>query len=155
MQPVTSVGAREVELKFDTFPREIHGVLEERISAITETLRARAEAAAPRKTGRLRSEITARVFSSATRIAGYVSIYAPGIEGEYAKAATLEYGTDKPRHAVDRIQTRFGKTRRRILQRISKPVHIEAFRYLRGPFDELAPSIQADLQAAVDEVAEE
>jgi hypothetical protein len=153
---VTIVGAREVELKFDKFPQEVHDALLERITSITESLRARAEAAAPRKTGRLRSEIKARVFSSANRIAGYVSIYAPGIEGEYAKAATLEYGTDKPRHAIERIAGRLGKVRRRILARlISKPVHIEAFRYLRGPFEDLAPSIQSDLQAAIAEVTEE
>lgn len=152
---VTITGAREVELKFDEFPREMHGKLLERITAVTENLRARIEAAAPNKTGRLKSEIKARIFSSQNRIAGYVSVYAPGIEGEYAKAATLEYGTDKPRRAFERIAGRFGKTRRRILDRISKPVHIEALRYIRGPFDEFTPEIQAELQSAVDEAVKE
>jgi hypothetical protein len=152
---VIITGERELELKFDNFPREVHSALEERITAITENLRARVEAAAPRKTGLLRSEIKSRVYSSKNRIAGYVSVYAPGREGEYAKAATLEYGTDKPRHAVSRIMDRMGKSHRRIMDRISKPVHIEAYRYLRGPFADLMPEIQSDLESVVSQVTSE
>jgi hypothetical protein len=148
-------GDRELEVKFDQFPQQIHGALLARITQVTETLQARVESAAPRKTGRLKSEVRARVYSSQNRIAGYVSIYAPGVAEEYAKAATLEYGTNKPRHAVERVKTLLGKSRRRILNRISKPVHISAMRYLRGPFDEVAPDIQADLQSVVNEVASE
>jgi hypothetical protein len=158
----TIAGQREVELKFDTFPQVIHSRLQQRITEITESLRARAEAAAPRGAGpvhkghgRLHTEISARIYNSENRIAGYVSVYAPGLADEYAKAATLEYGSNKPRHAVERVVGRMGRTRRRILDRISRPVHIEAFRYLRGPFDEMAPGIQADLESVVAEAASE
>lgn len=154
----TITGEREVELKFDTFPQVIHSRLQQRITEIIETLQSNVEAArpvTPGKSGKLRSEVKARIYNSQNRIAGYVSIYAPGSDGEYAKAATLEYGSNKPRHAVERIVGRMGRTRRRILDRISKPVHIEAFRYLRGPFDAMAPGIQADLESVVSEAASE
>jgi hypothetical protein len=38
---------------------------------------------------------------------------------------------------------------------MSKPLHFEAFRYLRGPFEEMQPEIQAGLEETVVETAEE
>lgn len=153
---VTITGDRELALRFDKFPQEARGRIEERITSLIGRLQDRVEAAAPRKTGKLRSEIKARVYTSTNRVAGYVSVYAPGAPGEYAKAATLEYGSDKPRRAfASRAASRLASGRRRIVSRLSKPVHIEAFRYLRGPFEELTPEFQAELEAAISEVVAE
>lgn len=151
----TVTGERSIELWLDSLPLEVHNALEVRLGELGENLRARVEAAAPRKTGRLKTEFTMRLYSEERRIAAYVSVYAPGLDAEYPKAATLEYGTDRPRHAVERIVDSMGKSHRRILDRISKPVHIEARRYLRGPFAEMLPDVQADLAAVVSEVAAE
>ena len=153
---VTITGERELALKFDRFPAEAHDALEQRITSIIESLQARIEGVTPHKTGKLRSEIRSRIYSSPKRIAGYVSVYAPGDANEYPKAATLEYGSDKPRRAFEkRAELALGRSKRRIVSRMSKPVHIVARRYLRGPLADMASEIQAQLEAALAEAAAE
>lgn len=155
---VVTRGEREVSARFDTFPGRARKKLESRIAALTAQLQARVIAAAPRLTGALRSEITERDFSdSPNRIAGYVSVYAPGIKDAYAKAATLEYGTNKPRRIPDHggIFHRLGKGQKRIESRLTKPARIEAFRYLRGPLEEMKPEIELALNEALAETAAE
>lgn len=156
---VSSRGDRELALRFDTFPARAHARLAERVTALIETLEARVEAAAPQLTGRLRSEVHSRVYTDKpSRIAGYVEIYAPAIPGEYAKAATLEYGTDKPRRVFQRtsgVMSRLSHPRRRIVERATAAVHIEAVRYLRGPFADLKDEANAQLNAALAASAQE
>jgi hypothetical protein len=157
--PVVTRGEREVSLRLDTFPGRARKRIEERIAALTAQLQARVEAAAPYLTGQLRSEIVERDFAdNPNRVAGYVSVYAPGIPDAYAKAATLEYGTNKPRRSFQRtngVIDRVGKARRRIVAKLSKPAHIEAFKYLRGPLAEMKPEIEASLNEALAETAAE
>ncbi len=147
-------GARAIELRFGEFPAKAHQMIEQRITALTDVLQARIEAAAPVKTGRLRSEIKGRIYADqANRVAGYVSVYSPeGGSNEYAKAATLEYGTNKPRRAFSRlnkIEALLGQSKRRIIGKMSKPVHIQAFAYLRGPLEQMRPEIEAALNDAI------
>lgn len=152
-------GERELSLKFDTFPSRARQALEARITALTDALQARIEATAPVKTGKLRSEIADRVYAdNPNRIAGRVSVYAPGAAGEYAKAATLEYGSNKPRRIFKRgggIAARVARGNRRIVERMSKPARIQAFRYLRNPLEEMRPEIEAELLQALSEVVDE
>jgi hypothetical protein len=158
-----TTGDRELALRFETFPTRARAKLVDRITSLTERLHERVDAAMGRfahPTGKLQSEITSRVYAdNPNRIAGYVEIYAPdGGSNEYAKAATLEYGTDKVRRAFERtggLLARLGGARRRIIERASKPVHIEAFRYLRGPFADLEDEMYAELNAALAEAAQE
>jgi hypothetical protein len=157
--PIVSRGDRELSLRFDTFPTRAHKRLEDKISALTEQLQARVEAASPVLTGLLRSEITPRDFAdNVNRVAGYVSVFAHS-SNEYAKAATLEYGSSKPRREFQRtssgILSRFGLRQQRIVARISKPVDIKAFRYLRGPLEQMRPEIEAGLNEALAEAAAE
>ena len=53
--------------------------------------------------------------------------------------------------AVGRL---FSRTQR-MERRLSKTPHIEAFRYLRGPFEEMKPEIQAGLDEALAEAVAE
>lgn len=155
---VVTRGAREISLRFEAFPRKVHDKLQERIGELTAQLQAMVEAAAPKLTGLLRSEVTERTYGDAPeRIAGYVQVYAPGVPGEYAKAATLEYGTNKPRRIPDAngVLHRFGKGQKAIQSRLTKPVHTEAFRYLRGPLEEMTPQVRASLEEAIAEVEAE
>jgi hypothetical protein len=157
---VITRGDRELGLRFEKFPTQAHAKLEEHMRKLVDALQARVEAAAPRgKTGRLKTEIKGRVFAdSPSRVAGYVEVYAPGVPGEYAKAATLEYGTDKPRRVFERtggLLARVGAGRRRIVARVSKPVHIRAFRYLRGSIEGMRPEVEAELALALAEAAGE
>lgn len=133
-------GERELALKFDEFPYVVRDRLEVRLTELIESLKSRVEGTrpvTPGKSGKLHSEIAGRVYSSNHRVAGYVSIYAPGEQEAYAKAAALEYGSNKPRRQFmrqGRLAAMFTSSRRRIVAKLSKPVHLEAYRYLRGPF---------------------
>jgi hypothetical protein len=156
---IVTRGERELALRFDTFPQRARQKLVDRMTGLVDTLRARVESAAPRKTGRLRSEIQGTVYAdNPNRVAGYVQVVAGGDSNEYAKAAALEYGTDKPRRALERttsLAVRLGRPRRRLLDRISKPANIDAFRYLRGPIEAMRGEVEAELSAALDEAARE
>lgn len=156
---VITRGDREVSLRFDTFPVRAHKKIVKRVDALTEQLRVRVEAAAPYRTGDLRSEITARVYTNKPdRVAGYVSVFAPGKPSEYPKAATLEYGSNKPRRIFERtsgIAARLGLQKRRIVGRLSKPVRLEAFAYLRGPLAQMKPEVELSLNEAIAETAAE
>lgn len=155
---VETTGGRELALRFDTFPARAHAKLVDRITSLTDRLKARVEAATPFKTGKLRTEITSAVYADKPdRVAGYVEVYAPGAPGEYPKAATLEYGSDKPRRRADSggIFRRLGAGQKRIESRLTKAVHIEAYRYLRGPFAEMTDEVYSELNAALAEAAAE
>jgi len=149
-------GERELSDRFETFPTWAHDRLEARIKKIVDTLQGRVEAAAPVRTGKLRSEVKRRVFADKpTRIAGYVDVFAGADSREYPKAATLEYGTNKPRRIFQRaasgayaVGRKGGKTFR-LVDRVTRPVHIRAFRYLRSPFQAMRPEIEAQLDAAL------
>jgi hypothetical protein len=146
---VVTRGDRELSLRFDRFPTVAHEKLRERITSLVDKLQARAETAAPFKSGELRSEISGRVFSdNPQRIAGYVGIQGQQ-PGDYAKAAALEYGVNKARTIVERLGSR------RIVERLSREVHMRAFRYLRGSIEGMRGEVDAELSAALTEAAEE
>lgn len=155
---VTTRGGRELALRFDAFPTRAHQKIEERIRSLVDTLEQRIEAAAPYKTGKLRSEITPKTYGEQPdRVAGYVSVFAPGAPGEYPKAATLEYGSNKVRRVFQRanILQRLGGSQRRIVARVTKPARIQAFAYLRNPFEAMRPEIVTSLNEAIAEVVAE
>jgi hypothetical protein len=156
---VVTRGEREISLRFETFPTRLHQKLVDRITALTTTLEQRIEAVTPKRTGLLRSEITEKIYASDSqnRVAGYVSVYAGGNSKEYAKAATLEYGSNKPRKLADRgsrVLAMFSKANK-FERRLSKTPHIEAFRYLRQPLEDMKPEIQAALEETVVETVAE
>jgi hypothetical protein len=155
---VITRGERELSLRFDTFPTRARAKLAERITVLTEQLQARIVAATPQgKTGRLRSEETSRILTdNPNRVAGYVQVYAPDLPTEYAKAATLEYGTNKPRKIFERTSGLLGRlSRRRVVARVTRPVHIAPFRFLRQPLEEMKPEIELALDEAMAEVTAE
>jgi hypothetical protein len=155
---VITRGDRELGLRFDVFPDQARKKLEERIRGLTEQLDERVAAAAPVRTGKLRTEIASRTFSGQQRVAGYVSVYAPGVPTEYPKAATLEYGSNKVRRVRERLSFlgRLGGVKARLVKRAAgKPAHIAAFRYLRGPFEGMRAEIEAALDEAIAETVAE
>jgi hypothetical protein len=155
---VVTRGGQELVLQFQDFPEKARARLESRIHGLIDQLEGAVREAAPVRTGKLRSEITERIYSDQpSRIAGYVQVYAPGVAEAYPKAATLEYGTDKPRRIPDHggIFRRLGEGQKRIESRLTAAAHIEAFRYLRGPFEEMEGDFQTELQQALDELVAE
>jgi len=161
---VTTRGARELALRFDHFPPQLQGKLEERIGEITTALYGAVSAAAigrfAHPTGLLQSEVRRRVYGdSPDRVAGVVSVFAGGDQNEYAKAATLEYGSKRGRKVAARAGSgawmRITGSSRRVYARISSPAVIAAYRYLRDPLDEARPEIVAALTEAISEVIAE
>ena len=153
-------GDKEVSQRFETFPTRARQKIRDRISALTDELAARIKAATPVKTGKLQGEITPRIYDGDSgRVAGYVSVFASdGADTEYPKAATLEYGTNKPRRPAERVSkiaSRASAPSRRIAGRMSKAVHLAPLRYLRGPLEQMRPEIEAALDEAVAEAAAE
>jgi hypothetical protein len=153
----TITGDRELTLLFERFPASMHERLKNRVTELVAEMEARARAAAPRGvTGKLQSEIVGRVYADKpTRVAGYVSVYAPGDPKEYPKAATLEYGSDKPRRTFERLESsvadRHGRAHRRIIARTEQPIHIRAYKYLHGALEGMESDIESELAAAVKE----
>lgn len=155
---VITRGDLEVSLRMETFPARARKRIEDKVADLTERLEAAAQAAAPRRTGRLRTEIVPRVYSdNPNRVAGYVSVYAPDRPKEYAKAATLEYGADSPRRIPDHggVFRKLHRNQKRIESRLTKSAHIEAFRYLRGPLEALRSEVAIELGEAITEADEE
>ncbi|MGC8518469.1 MAG: hypothetical protein ACP5P4_08055 [Steroidobacteraceae bacterium] len=140
---------RELVAKFSSIPARTRRILRRRISSFVQALDQNVRAAIPmRKSPRWPSSIPAltqfivgRVYSdNPNRVAGYVSVYAPGSPKEYPKAATLEYGSDRPRAVQDLsrgVWRRIRGSSRRIKARMGRPAHIRAYRFLRGPFSDM------------------
>jgi hypothetical protein len=158
---VVTRGDRELALRFDKFPTVAHQKLEERMGKIVAAMKAQVQAAAPHKTGKLRSEITGRVFADQPdRVAGYVEVYAPDsspAHNEYAKAATLEYGTDLARRIKDHggIFRKLNRGQKRIESHLTKAVHIRGFSYLRGSVVGLRGYVETELSEALAEATQE
>jgi hypothetical protein len=148
---VESKGGRAFTLRLDQFPKDLHDELRARMQGVTEQLEAKARGLAPYKTGTLRSEITGRTFSDVeTRVASYTNVFAPNPppgKNEYAKAATLEYGSDKARKINAKSVSNIGRITEKAK---SRAAHIEAFLYLRGALDEIQAQAIPEIQAAVD-----
>jgi len=150
-------GDRQVALKFDRFPQQAHDRLLARIQALTAELEARVLAAEPRRTGRLHSATISKVYDDQEKIGGRVTVRA-----DFAKAAALEYGAHRP----TKVAAHEMRLDHVFAERLTAPMtvmvmlhrrmpNIAAYRFLRGPLAQMAPEIQAELQAAVAEAAAE
>lgn len=149
---VVTRGDKEISLRFDQFPQQFKEALKSEIDELVAEALALSQKAAPRKTGKLRGELKGRTFIGETRVAGYVSVYAGGDSNEYIKAATLEYGSKKPRRIFKKdvyTITKRGK-KRRAVDRFTRPAVIREFRYLRGPLADMQPEIKRRLQAVLE-----
>lgn len=146
-------GAASLSVKFDEFPKEAHDAIARRFRGLVDRMESRAEEIVPKLTRRLMGEIVGRTFAdNPDRVAGYVSVFDESENdpkhNEYAKAATLEYGTSKVRQLEERMNL-FGKKIHR--KAMSKPVRIIAHRYLRDPLEEIEPEVMTEVEAALAE----
>ena len=158
------VGERVLLAKFTEIPARTRRILRRRIRSLTVTLQGEVRGAIPvRQSPRWPSSlpalgqfITSKVYAdNPNRVAGYVSVYAPGTPAEYAKAATLEYGSNRSRAVQDLkhgVMRRLRGSSRRIQARMGKPAHIRAYRYLRGPFGNIRVEAISALEEGVAEM---
>jgi len=159
--PVVITGDKSLSNRFGGFPKQAHDELMKAIRAMSVELQARIIAARPVTPGtqiahpHLRDEITAQAFGdNPSRVASYDSVFAGADGNEYAKAGTLEYGSNKARRIFDKrgkiMTALFGKNRK-IASRKTKVAHITAYRYLRDTFAAMRPEIEAALNEALAE----
>ena len=152
----TVTGDRRVELKLEEFPKSVHDRLLDRITGLTRELEARVQAAEPDKTGKLRRDTASRIFDDQDKITGRVTI-----EADFAKAAALEYGAHRAAKVsahlmrLDHVFARLIAPMTVLVQMHRRTPNITEHRFLRGTLAQMAPEIQAQLEAAVAEAAAE
>lgn len=152
---VNVTGDRQVGIRFDEFPDELYDDLKAEISALTTELYGLIDAATPDRTGRLRSEERARVYSDKDRISGRVTI--AGDSKDFAKAGALEYGahrsTKVSAHQM-RLDHVFGQKLSAplmvLVDAYSRTPDIQEVAFERGPLGAMEPEIIARLNAVVE-----
>lgn len=152
---VITRGMREISQRLEDFPPFLQEKLTERIGVLTEQLWEGVESVVPHRTGKLAGEIASRLYSQPQRIAGYVSVYAPGRPNEYPKAGALEYGWWAAPHPTSGVMSRLLGNNRRAKARTAGATHVAAARYLRGPLAAMKPEAVAALDEAVAEAIAE
>lgn len=92
---INIAGDRQVGLRFEQFPDQLYDALRDEIDSLAHDLFSSVGARIPERTGRLRSQLRVRVFADKTKISGRVDIAGKGSgkNSDFAKAATLEYGS--------------------------------------------------------------
>ena len=159
---VVITGDRRIVARFEQWPAELHDALLARIRALTADLEARVRALAPERTGKLKSEITSRLYDDPQRIKGMVTLDGDLPGSEYAKAAALEYGAPgrggrfKVRAYRRTIAEAFGRDiapTRVDVGAYSRLANLDARAYLRGGLAGMETQAAADLQAVIDQQA--
>jgi hypothetical protein len=153
-------GDREVALAYERFPDELRERIRARMQRIVDRLESASRDAAPYKTGKLKSEIRGHVYAdNPQRVAGYVQVDAAGGgSDEYRKAGALEYGVHKTRSLAGRLAGHNFTARlrsSRVRDRLNGPIQQRAYRYLRGPLDEMRGDIEAEMTQAIGEATEQ
>jgi hypothetical protein len=153
-------GDRSVVARFGTWPKEIHDTLLARIRTLTSELEERVRALAPERTGKLKSEITSRVFDDPQKIKGLVTLDGDLSPSEYAKAAALEYGAPgrggrfKVRAYRRTISEAFGRDISPTsidVDAYSRVANIDEHLFLRGGLAGMEEQATTELTAAMNE----
>ncbi|MDE3016330.1 MAG: hypothetical protein KGI29_05335 [Pseudomonadota bacterium] len=154
-------GDRRIIARFGEWPKELHDSLLARIRALTDALEGRVQALAPERTGKLKSEITSRLFDDPQKIKGMVTLDGGLSRSEYIKAAALEYGAHggvKVRSYSRTIAEAFGRDispARINVSAYSRITNIEARVYLRGGLADVEAEATAELQQVIDQSTKE
>jgi hypothetical protein len=149
---------RKVALRFDEFPAEAHANLKAAITQVTERLRDMVEGAAPKRTGKLASEIEMSVKDYPDRISGIVSVRGD-TQNENAKAGAEEYGAHGVAHVKEHpsrrtdLSSKISAPSRGMVKAYNRRVNITARNYLRDPLHEIEGDALAAMHEAVDKAA--
>ena len=152
-------GDRRVVARFSEWPKELHDSLLAKIRALTDALEDRVQALTPDRTGKLKDEITSRVFDDPQKIKGLVTLEGGLTKSEYIKAAALEYGSHrgvKPRAYQRTISEAFGRDispTRINVRAYDSFTNIDARFYLRGGLADVEGDATAQLQQVIDQSA--
>jgi len=149
-------GERQVGLRFEEFPDALYDALRSEIDELTNELFGRVQAATPSRTGKLRSQERARLFTDKNRITGYIDI-ASDVGQDFAKAAALEYGA----HRRTKVAAHSMKLDHFWNQKLESPINVIAkahprtpniaeVAFERGPLAGMQPQVVARLNAVVE-----
>jgi hypothetical protein len=149
-------GERQAGRRFEDFPSDLREALKAEIDSLTNELHARVVAAAPSRSGNLRSRIQGKLYEDKDRVTGRVSVRASN-QSEARKAAALEYGS---RGRPGPVQSHTMRLDHYWSQKLAAPrtVVVEAFqrtarvaehRFLRGPLDAMRVTINVRLGAVI------
>jgi hypothetical protein len=148
--------AREVALRFEQFPEAARTRLVERVEALTERLKGLVEEAIPRRTGR-----SARVRRTGPSLSARVETkmrmgenYVRGtvkLDGDWAKAAALEYGSHREIEVAERVRARLFRPTLQVAAAYTRKTNIDPEDYLRGPLASIADEALAELKQAMEE----
>jgi hypothetical protein len=153
----TISGELRVARRFEEFPKALHDGYVATIGALTARLKGAILAAVPRRTGKLAGEIESTLYDNGDKgVRGRVAV-----TGDFAKAATLEYGSHKTvmvnlgsagargRQGHIKITAALMRQSDKIGAAFERHMNIDARRFLRGPRAELEAEIEASLAAVV------
>jgi hypothetical protein len=149
--------ARKVELLFETLPDALYGGLRVEVDALTMELLTLIEAATPERTGTLRSQERARIFTDPNRITGQVDVAGTKGSQDFAKAGALEYGAHRATavkaHSM-RLDHNWGamlaSPETVMVAAYTRTPDIAEYAFERGPLATMAPEIVARLEAVVE-----
>ena len=153
---INLTGDRQAGLRFEEFPDELYAALKQEVTALTDELFSRVQAATPELTGELRSKERVRIFTDENRITGYVDFGNLTIE-EIKKAAALEYGA----HKETAVKSHSRKLDHAWANALAAPLDVIVAAYSRtpniaeraferGPLAEMRDEINSRLNAVVE-----
>ena len=150
---------RRVELWLQSLPETMQASVEAAITRATDKLLMLAREKAPKRTGKLASEIQSRVVSDPHRITGIVGIVADS-RNEYGKAAAEEYGAHR-RINVKAHSAKLSHLWSLPIAQISvkveahqRKLNIRKQNFLHAALDEMRDAAIEEIRAALDEVSE-
>lgn len=156
--PITmSIDLREqtVISRFTALPPDLVKALLARLRPVEEAMLGRVQAAVPKRTGKLLSEIQGFLDSGPDWVRARVRVVidknaGSSRRGNYdaGKAAALEYG------ATSTVQVQaFRRRRGEDVRSYQRRVNIAVKSFLRGPFSATRPEAEAAIRAAIADVA--
>lgn len=156
--PVTmsvDVQANTVVNRFRDLPPGLQKVLLARLKPVEQNMLARVQAAVPKRSGKLLSEIKGFLDSGPDWVRARVRVVidknaGASRRGNYdaGKAAALEYGA----HNIVQVRA-FRRRRGEDVRSYQRRVNIAVRSFLRGPFQATKPEAEAAIRAAIAEVA--
>lgn len=158
---ITLTGDRDIALRFEQFPERLREKLRAAIGRVLPELAAAEQAAAPRRTGALASEIGATEIQEGPNFIRGIVGMARGLPGrEYGKAGAEEYGAHREiivrKPGVRALNLGLKRLRKSHPDKLyTRTVNIIERRYIRGPFAAMRGQIQDELADAVNEAVRE
>ncbi len=143
--------ANRVIARFDQFPMRLQQALVARLRPVEQRLLSRVQAATPRRTGKLVSEIRAFLDTGPDWVRVRVRVVIDKNAGrsrrgnyDAGKAAALEYGARNTAQVMA-----FRRMRGESVKAYQRRVNIAAVRFLHGPFDDTKREAEDAITKAV------